>query len=205
MVLRAVDRRRHARPHPGHGTPADTAAPRSRSRPLGADHRPPVGEGDRKRGDVGYDAGQQIKRTKRFITVDTNGLLVRVVVLSARVQDWDGLRDLCGVAQPVSPRVTAGWVEAAVTAGVAAVQDRFGWELLVVTKPPDQKGFVVQPRRRVVERTFAWLTDCRRLAKDYEGYTETSEAVIYLAMIQLMLRRLAPDASHRPWKAANAA
>ena len=146
-----------------------------------------------------------MKGTKRFIAVDTSGLLVRVVVLSARVQDWDGLLDLCGLTQPVSPRVTAGWVDAGFAAGVATVQERFGWELSVVAKPPDQKGFRVQPRRWVVERTFAWLTDCRRLTTDYEVYTETSEAFIYLAMIHLLLRRLAPDASHRPWKTAHAA
>jgi putative transposase len=146
-----------------------------------------------------------VKGTKRFIAVDTDGLLLRVVVLNAKVQDWDGLLDLCGVAQPVSPRVTAGWVDAGFTAGVAEVQERFGWALEVVRKPPDQAGFVVQPRRWVVERTFAWLTDCRRLTKDYEVYSETSEAFIYLAMTHLMLRRLAPDAAQRPWKAAHAA
>jgi putative transposase len=146
-----------------------------------------------------------VKGTKRFIAVDTNGLLLRVVVLSAKVQDWDGLLDLCGVAHPISPRVTAGWVDAGFTAGVAAAKERFGWELTVVSKPPGQRGFVVQPRRWVVERTFAWLTDCRRLTKDYEVYTETSEAFIYLAMIHLMLRRLAPDASQPSWKTTPAA
>ncbi len=85
------------------------------------------------------------------------------------------------------------------------MKERFGWELWVVRTPPDQRGFQVQPRRWVVERTFAWLTDCRRLTKDYEDYTETSEAFIYLAMIHLMLRRLAPDVAQRPWKAAHAA
>jgi len=146
-----------------------------------------------------------VKGTKRFIAVDTNGLLLRVVVLSAKVQDWDGLLDLCGVAQPASPRVTAGWVDAGFAAGVAEAQARFGWELGVVRKPTDQHGFVVQPRRWVVERTFAWLTDCRRLTKDFEVYAETSEAFTYLAMIHLMLRRLAPDAAQRPWKTAHAA
>ncbi len=56
----------------------------------------------------------------------------------------------------------------------------------------DQKGFVVLPRRWVVERTFAWITQCRRLGKDYETQPETSEALIYLAMTRLMLQRLAP-------------
>ena len=134
--------------------------------------------------------------------MDTNGLLVRTVVLNARVQDWDGLQDVCGLLAPVSPRLRAGWVDGGFAAGVAAVAEQFGWDLAVVTKPPGQRGFVVQPRRWAVERTFAWLTNCRRLAKDYEVYTETSEAFIYLAMIQLMLRRLAPDPASRPWKAS---
>lgn len=146
-----------------------------------------------------------MKGTKRFIAVDTSGLLLRVAVLSASVQDWDGLLDLCLLTQPIAPRVSVGWVDQGFAAGVATVKAQYGWELTVVTKAPDQRGFVVQPRRWVVERTFAWLTDCRRLAKDYEVYAETSETFIYLAMIQLMLRRLAPDPNLRPWKAAHAA
>ena len=134
-----------------------------------------------------------------------HGLLVRTVVLSARVQDWDGLQDLCGQLAPVSPRLCVGWVDGGFAVGVAAVKERFGWDVAVVTKAPGQTGFVVQPRRWAVERTFAWLTNCRRLAKDYEVYTETSEAYIDLAMIQLMLRRLAPDPATRPWNASRAA
>ena len=146
-----------------------------------------------------------MKGTKRFIAVDTGGLLVRVAVLSAAVQDWDGLDDLCLLTHPVAPRVRVGWVDQGFAAGVAGVRERYGWELTVVTKPKDQHGFVVQPRRWVVERTFAWLTDCRRLVKDYEVYAETGEALIYLAMTHLMLRRLAPGARQRPWKATSAA
>ena len=151
---------------------------------------------------MGYDAGKQVKGTKRFIAVDTNGLLVRVAVLNAGVQDWDGVLDLCRLVQPVSARLTAGWVDQGFAGGVAAVQEQFGWTLEVVRKTPGQRGFVVQPRRWVVERTFAWLTDCRRLVKDYEVYAETSEAFISLAMIHLMLRRLAPDPGKTVWKAA---
>ena len=146
-----------------------------------------------------------MKGTKRFIAVDTTGLLERVAVLNAGVQDWDGLLDLCLLTHPIAPRVTAGWVDQGFAAGVEAVKEQYGWELTVVTRPPDQRGFVVQPRRWVVERTFAWLTDCRRLVKDYEVYAETSEAFIYLAMIHLMLRRLAPDPGQRPWKVPSAA
>ena len=150
---------------------------------------------------MGYDAGKQVKGTKRFIAVDTDGLLLRVAVLNAGVQDWDGLDDLCRITHPVSPRVTAGWVDQGFTAGVARVRERYGWALDVVRKRPNQRGFQVQPRRWVVERTFAWLTDCRRLVKDYEVYAETSEAFIYLAMIHLMLQRLAPGPTKRPWQA----
>jgi putative transposase len=146
-----------------------------------------------------------VKGTKRFIAVDTNGLLLRVVVLSASIQDWDGLLDLCGMVEPLGTRLTAGWVDAGFTAGVASVKQQFGWDLAVVSKVSGQKGFVVQPRRWVVERTFAWLTDCRRLCTDYEVCTETSEAFIYLAMIRLLLKRLAPDQAYRPWDAAHAA
>ena len=149
---------------------------------------------------MGYDAGKQVKGTKRFIAVDTGGLLLRVAVLSAQVQDWDGLDDLCVLTHPVAPRVTAGWVDQGFAAGVQTVKERYGWELTVVRKPTDQRGFVVQPRRWVVERTFAWLGDCRRLAKDYEVYAETSEAFIYLAMSHLMLQRLAPTSDKSIWK-----
>jgi transposase len=143
-----------------------------------------------------------VKGTKRFIAVDTDGLLLRVAVLNAGVQDWDGLQDLCALTRPISPRVTVGWVDQGFAGGVAAVRADYGWELQVVRKPPGQRGFQVQPRRWVVERTFAWLTACRRLTKDYEVYAETGEAFTYLAMIQLMLRRIAPDPAHRPWKVA---
>lgn len=143
-----------------------------------------------------------MKGTKRFIAVDTNGLLLRVAVLNAGVQDRDGLLDLCFLTHPVSPRVTAGWVDQGFAGGVERVREEFGWTLDVVRKLPGQRGFVVQPRRWVVERTFAWLTACRRLVKDYEVYAETSEAFIYLAMIHLLLHRLAPNPDKPVWKTA---
>ena len=140
---------------------------------------------------MGYDAGKHIKGTKRFIAVDTDGLLIRVAVLSAGVQDWDGLRDLCAITAPVCPRVTAGWVDQGFAAGVYEVQQVHGWELVVVSKPLGQQGFVVHPRRWVVERTFAWLCQNRRFSRDYERLCSTSEALIYSTMSRLMLRRLA--------------
>jgi transposase len=76
---------------------------------------------------------------------------------------------------------------------VGWVAGHFRFRLRVVLRSDDQKGFVVLPRRWVVERTFAWLNNHRRLSKDYEGQVSTSEAMIYIAMIRLMLRRLARD------------
>ena len=133
-----------------------------------------------------------MKGIKRFIAVDTEGLLVRVAVLNAGVQDWDGIHDLGILCAPVCPRVTAGWVDQGFRAAVDAVRERFGWQVVVVGKAPGQVGFAVQPRRWVVERTFAWLGRCRRLAKHYEELAESAEAWCYLAMIHLMLRRLNP-------------
>jgi putative transposase len=142
---------------------------------------------------------------QRCIAVETNGLLVRAVVLSAKVQDWDGLQDLCGLLLPVSPRLHAGWVDGGFAASVATVEDQFGWHVAVVTKLAGPRGCVVQPRRWAVKRTCASLTTCRRPATDYEVYTETSTAFIYLAMIHLMLRRLVPDPTNRRRKSSIAA
>lgn len=139
------------------------------------------------------------------VIIDSQGVPLRVVVLHAGIQDWDGLLDLCGMVQPVGPRVTAGWVDAGFTASVAPVKEQFGWEVTVVTKQAGRRGFVVEPRRWVMERTVAWLTTCRRLSKDYDVCTETSEASIERAMIHLMVKRLAPDPCSRAWNAAHAA
>lgn len=130
---------------------------------------------------------------KRHLLVDTQGLVLRVVVLPAEIQDRDGAQDVCHVAAPTCPRLEligadqgyAGWL-------VAWVRDAYGWRLEIVSKPPGQVGFVVQPRRWVVERTFAWLATYRRLSKDYEELPESSEAWVYAASIHLMLKRLAP-------------
>jgi len=72
------------------------------------------------------------------------------------------------------------------------VEKAYGWTLEVVRRPKDAKGWVVLPRRWVIERTFGWLGRYRRLSRDYEGLLLTSEVLIYAAMVHLMLRRLAP-------------
>ena len=125
--------------------------------------------------------------------VDTLGLVLVVVVHSAAVQDRDGARRVL--------RALAGWFPRLLTifadGGYAGRLERFaaglgGWLLAVVRKLPGQRGFVVLPRRWVVERTSAWLGRFRRLSKDYEEHTFNSETMIRLAMISIMLRRISP-------------
>ncbi len=132
---------------------------------------------------------------KRHLAVDTLGLLLAVLVTAASVQDRDGgLRVLRAMAGWF-PRLRVIWADAAYGTKRLAVWAAAlgGWVLSIVRKPAGRRGFVVHPRRWVVERTFAWLGRYRRLSKDYEDQTRNSETMIRLAMIDLMLRRLAPE------------
>ena len=142
--------------------------------------------------ELGYDAGKQIKGRKRHLLVDTLGLLIRVVVHSASIQDYDGGKLLLKPLRHKQPRLKKIWVDSRYKSIVEWVSTHCHWVLEVVEKPKDQKGFQVLPRRWVVERTFAWLGRSRRLSKDYERLPETSESFIYLAMVHLMLKRLDP-------------
>ena len=131
---------------------------------------------------------------KRHLAVDTLGLLLVVAVTSAAVQDRDGgLRVLRAMAGWF-PRLRVVFADAAYAGERLAVWAAAlgGWVLSIVRKPAGQTGFVVHPKRWVVERTFAWLGRYRRLSKDYETYPANSEAMIKLAMINLMLHRLRP-------------
>jgi putative transposase len=121
-------------------------------------------------------------------------LLLRVVVHSAGIQDRDGGKLLVAhLAEPGAfPRLTHLWADGAYGGTVAFAARYGGLTVEVVTRPNGAKGFTLLPRRWVVERTFAWLGNCRRLSKDFELLPETEEVFIYLAMTHLMLRRLAP-------------
>jgi putative transposase len=142
----------------------------------------------------GYDGGKQVKGRKRHLLVDVEGLVVRVVVLPADIQDREGAQDVCHLAAPVCPRLEQIWADSAYAGWLVEwVRDAYGWRLVIVSKPADQVGFAVHPRRWVVERTFGWLGRYRRLSKDYEELPGSSEAWIYAAAIHLMLRRLAPS------------
>ena len=130
---------------------------------------------------------------KRHILVDTQGLLLAAVVHPADIQDRDGAYAVLEQATAQTTRVEHLWADAAYRGDfVTWVQDIWGWTIEIVQRAADAVGFAVQPRRWVVERTFAWLGRCRRLSKDYEEYPATGEAWIYLAMSHLLLRRLCP-------------
>jgi putative transposase len=138
--------------------------------------------------------GKQIKGRKRHIVVDTLGLILAVVVHACNVQDRDGAKLLFGRLLGRFPRLKLIWADAAYGGELAEwVKILAGWVLEIVKRPKEQKGFVVLPRRWVVERTLGWLGRYRRLSKDYEERPESEEAIILIAMINLMVHRLEPD------------
>ena len=141
----------------------------------------------------GYDAAKKITGRKRHLAVDTLGLLLAVVVHGADWQDQDG-------AEWVLDKLGERFRRIKVVFGDVAygrdglpewVRETFGWILQVVLRPVGVKGFVVLPKRWIVERTFAWLARHRRHSRDYEETTASSEAVTYIAMISFMSKRLA--------------
>ena len=130
---------------------------------------------------------------KRHIVVDTLGLILAVVVHAANVQDRDGAKLVLARLAGRFPHLALIWADGGYAGQlVDRVRTTWHWLLTIVSKPTDTPGFVVLPKRWIVERTFGWLGRCRRLSKDYEALPETSETWIYVAMIHLMLRRLKP-------------
>jgi len=145
----------------------------------------------------GYDTNKKVMGRKRHLITDTMGLLLAVVVTPASTSDPRGARDvlgrLRGLATGKRPRRI--WVDGVYRGGLMEwVKKHFRFELEPVLRSDDTKGvkgWVVLPRRWVIERTFSWLSYSRRLARDYEVLPKSSEAFIYIAMTRLMLRRLA--------------
>jgi putative transposase len=135
-----------------------------------------------------------VKGRKRSVIVDTLGLILDLWVHPADIQDYDAGRALLAEIVADYPRLAKVWADGGydkldLPAWAAA---EAGVELEIVKRPDGAKGFVRQAKRWIVERTFGWLNGYRRLSKDYEATTASSETMIYLAMIDLMVTRLAP-------------
>ena len=186
---------RHAGAHPSRALRPDARAGRARSEPDGGGHRQPERQGGSKGGSAldpqGFDAGKKITGRKRHILVDTLGLLLSVVVHPANVQDRDGAGDLLRTARRSFPFIERIFADAAYQGPkMAKVIAKTGSWKLEIVKRSDAHRFVVLPKRWIVERTFAWISRNRRLARDFERYTRTVAAFFRLAMIRIMLRRL---------------
>ncbi|MFL9827738.1 IS5 family transposase [Rhodoplanes sp. SY1] len=142
----------------------------------------------------GYDAGKKVKGRKRHILVDTLGLLLNVAVHPADIQDRDGVALVLDQRTrrqfPFIERVFADGGYQGPKAAAAAAQTG-SWRIEVVKRRDGATGFEVVPKRWIVERTFAWISRCRRLARDFERHARTVAAFVRLAMIRVMLRRLA--------------
>lgn len=159
----------------------------------------------------GYDGAKKIKGRKRHLLVDTQGLILKVKIHTASVMDRDGIKLLLEGAEELFPRFRHLWLDAGYNGkgkGKDWVEKVLGWSAKIVRRPRRQRwlpegveldwdkilppeGFIVLPRRWVVERTFSWVGQNRRMSQDYERLPETGEAFIYVAMTRLMARRLA--------------
>jgi len=125
--------------------------------------------------------------------VDTLGLVMAVVVHAANIQDRDGAKSVLRKLAGGFSRLSLIWADGGYAGKLIDWAFNFGrWVLQIVERNKDVKGFSVLPRRWVVERTFSWLGKYRRLSKDYESLPVSSETMIQLAMINLMIHRLKP-------------
>lgn len=146
----------------------------------------------------GYDAGKQVKGRKRFILTDTQGLLLAVWICGASVSEKQGAKQLLRYIKPVAclrelcEQIRLVWVDGGYRGEdlLNYVEKLWHWTWQLVLRTDDEKGFKILPRRWVVERTFAWLLNARRLNKDYEKNRRNSQSMIYLAMFPLLLNRL---------------
>lgn len=141
----------------------------------------------------GYDAGKKIKGRKRHILTDTCGFLVFVLVHAADIQDRDGAVDVLKAIRQRFPWLRhifadGGYAGNKLRDALASIGN---WTIEVIKRSDTAKGFEVLPRRWVVERTFAWLGRCRRLAKDWEQSIASSTAWALIASIRMLTRRTA--------------
>lgn len=142
----------------------------------------------------GLDANKKINGRKRFIVTDTLGWIIGLMVVAASVQEREGAEKLFILMKGEYPRLEKVLADQGFNGAefTVRIKSTFGFMLEIVKKVLGVSGFQVLPKRWVVERTFGWLMFNRRLVKDYEEKTEHSEAFIQMAMIRLMVRKLAP-------------
>ena len=156
----------------------------------------------------GYDGGKKISGRKRHLLVDTEGLVIGVAVHEANIADRDGAKLLVKKVGDQLPRMEKVWADRGYNGKIGEwIKERLGWTLEIVKpprrwarvpadeEPPPWVGFTVLPRRWVIERTIAWIMRNRRMSRDYEFLAQTTEVLVYVAMIRLMLRRLAKGVS----------
>jgi putative transposase len=144
-------------------------------------------------GVCGYDAGKKVKGRKRHIITDTLGLMLFVLVHTADIQDRDGAPDLLKAIRYRFPWLRHVFADGGYAGQKlrAALQGNGDWTIQIIKRSDTARGFEVLPRRWVVERTFAWLGRCRRLAKDWERSIESATAWVNIASIRIMIRRIA--------------
>ena len=139
----------------------------------------------------GVDGGKKVKGRKQHIVTDTLGLLLVVVVHAANIHDSKAAQDVISRLRGRFPRLTKIFADGGYRGELVDLVKRlWGWVIDIVLRTDDDKGFKVLPKRWVVERTFSWFESYRRLSKDYEYLTDTSETMVQLAMIRLMLNRI---------------
>ena len=147
-----------------------------------------------KRGQVyGFDGGKKVKGRKRHIVVDSQGLLIGLLVTEANATDWLGAVIVLHEAVEKLNRLEVVWVDQGYSGKnfAHALRQVCGEQVRVEVIERQSKDFEVLPKRWIVERTFGWLNRFRRLSKDYELYTQMSTAMIYGSLIRVMTRRLA--------------
>jgi transposase len=140
----------------------------------------------------GFDGAKKVPGRERHVVVDTLGLLLAVMVTAASLADRDAAGPLLAQTRAAHHRLELIWADGAYTGEcIEYCAEVLGLAIEVVTRPPAARGFVLLPRRRVVERTFAHLMRTRRLVRDYERLPESTEAMVWWSMVGLMMRRLA--------------
>jgi putative transposase len=140
----------------------------------------------------GYDAGKKIKGRKRHIVTDTSGFLIFILVHAADIQDRDGAVDVLKAIRNRFPWLRHVFADGGYAGDKLrnALRGNGDWTLEIIKRSDKARGFEVLPRRWVVERTFAWLGRCRRLAKDWEQSIESSTAWATIASIRMLTRRI---------------